>query len=44
MSWTRDWRRRMAAGTAGLADAVPWAGEAEGMLPAAPGTAARLSR
>lgn len=42
MSWTPDWKRRMAAGTAGLADAASWAGVAEGMLPAAPGTAGRL--
>lgn len=42
MSWTPDWKRRVAAGTAGPADAVPWAGEAEGTLPAAPGTAARV--
>lgn len=44
MSWTHDWKRRMGAGTAALAGAVPWAGEAEGMLPAAPGTAGRVRR
>lgn len=44
MSWTHDWKRRMGAGTAALAGAVPWAGEAEGMLPAAPSTAGRVRR